>query len=221
MEPEILKRGRWKEAFRKFLLFVSLCCLFCVSFSSDLTSSISYAELLLDPCPTGGQQQHNNSKDEVTGTAAAVTTLTVLEIDSIANTTLLSTTNSSSIVADEGCGGFGSGASNTAWVASIYSAIRVGTAWITGITFEVLGARKSAILGVLLFSVGSFGSSFANELYILYFTRGLISGIGGGLLYALPTTVIDKVFSSHKRVLMALAFSSSGIGAVLLALAGR
>ena len=110
---------------------------------------------------------------------------------------------------------------SVAWVASIYSALRIGTSWISGITFEVLGARKSAILGLLVFSVGSFGSSFANDLYILYITRGLISGIGGGLVFTLPTPVIDSAFSSRKSLLLTLASSSSGVGAILLALAGR
>ncbi|XP_065179439.1 monocarboxylate transporter 12-B-like [Sycon ciliatum] len=206
MEAEILKRG-WKEACRKFLLFVSLCCLYCVSFSSDLTSSVSYAELLLDPCPSGSRGQQNGSGEAVTDTVTVIP--------------LASLTPSQSTVTDSACGGFGSSASSTAWVASIYTCVRVGTCWLDGITFEVLGARKSAFLGLLLFTIGSLGSSFANELYILYITRGLISGLGGGLLFTLPVAVIDIVFSSHKCLLMAFASSTSGIGVVYLALAGR
>eukprot|EP00117_Sycon_ciliatum_P005583 scpid101368/ scgid2038/ len=104
---EVLSRG-WKESCGKFLLYVSLCCIFCMSLSSDLTSGIPYAELLLNPCPSiGGGLQRNSSTEAVT-----VMTLTplALEMNSITSTAL---TNVFSMVSDGECGGFGAGASTT------------------------------------------------------------------------------------------------------------
>ena len=109
----------------------------------------------------------------------------------------------------------------TAWVASIYTGVRLALCWVNGVSYDLFGGRKTAFVGLFLFSIGCLACSFAEELFVLYITRGFISGIGGGIVYNLAIPILDDVFREHKTFLMPLAYSSCGLGAIVLAFLGK
>ena len=109
----------------------------------------------------------------------------------------------------------------SAWVASIYSGVRVATCWLNGVLYDLFGGRKTAFLGLLLFSLGCLSGSFAEELFVLYITRGAVSGLGGGIIHNLAVPILDEAFTERKIFVMTLAFASSGLGAVVLAFLGK
>ena len=109
----------------------------------------------------------------------------------------------------------------SAWAASIYTGVRLATCWLNGISYDLFGGRKTAFLGLTLYSLGYLTGSFAEQLYVLYVTQGAISGLGGGLVFNLALPILDGVFTEYKTFAMSLAFGSSGLGAIVLAFLGK
>ena len=109
----------------------------------------------------------------------------------------------------------------SAWVASIYTGVRLATCWLNGVSYDLFGGRKTAFLGLILYSLGYLAGSFAEQLYVLYITQGAISGLGGGLLYNLAVPILNEAFTERKTFVVTLAFASSGLGAIVLAFVGK
>lgn len=110
---------------------------------------------------------------------------------------------------------------SVAWVASAYTSIRAGTTWTAGVFVEVFGARRAAIIGILLYSAGSLTSSFAGHLYVLFITNGVVAGVGAGLLFGIPIPVINMLFTNRKHILMSGSIACAGLGAIAFALVGE
>merc|ERR1711976_1082776 len=70
--------------------------------------------------------------------------------------------------------------------------------------------RRVIWAGAFISCVGLISSSFATEIYVLYFTYGLIGGIGFCFMY-LPSVVIVGLYFHRKRS-FAMAFSVIGVG---------
>src|SRR3954464_13724106 len=69
------------------------------------------------------------------------------------------------------------------------------SAFFGGLWLNHKGPRVVAITGGILYGLGVFLASFsANKLWWLYFSFGLIGGIGLGLSYIVPVAVLVKWF---------------------------
>ncbi|MCX8092902.1 MAG: MFS transporter, partial [Candidatus Goldbacteria bacterium] len=69
---------------------------------------------------------------------------------------------------------------------------------IAGRFMERLGAFKTIFIGNLFFLTGFLLSSLFENILIISLSYGIISGIGVGIIYGVPISVVSKWFVENK-----------------------
>ncbi|CAH1785202.1 unnamed protein product, partial [Owenia fusiformis] len=98
----------------------------------------------------------------------------------------------------------------TAWPGSLNTATMYLVGPISSMLTNKLGCRPTVILGGVISAIGLGTSAFANNIYHLYTTFGIVTGVGFGIAY-LPGIVIVSQYFEKKRTL-AIGVAASGIG---------
>src|SRR6202167_2783604 len=90
-----------------------------------------------------------------------------------------------------------------------------------GLWLNKKGPRIVALTGGFLYGLGVFLASFsANKLWLLYFTYGVIGGIGVGFSYIVPVAVLVKWFPDRRGLITGIAVGGFGAGAMVTAPVG-
>ena len=95
--------------------------------------------------------------------------------------------------------------------------IFVGT-YIGGRVQDRRGPRTVALVGGVIYAIGTIGASFAHgrgSLPLLVATYGVISGFGLGVAYIVPIAMLQKWFPDRRGLITGLAVGGFGFGAVL------
>src|SRR6202011_3043376 len=91
-------------------------------------------------------------------------------------------------------------------------------AFLGGLWLNRQGPRIVAVTGGALYGLGVFLASFsANNLWWLYFSYGLIGGIGLGFSYIVPVAVLVKWFPDRRGLITGIAVGGFGAGALITA----
>jgi MFS transporter, OFA family, oxalate/formate antiporter len=91
-------------------------------------------------------------------------------------------------------------------------------AFFGGLWLNRKGPRVVAITGGVLYGLGVFLASFsANKLWWLYFSYGLIGGLGLGFAYIVPVAVLVKWFPDRRGLITGIAVGGFGAGALITA----
>ena len=91
-------------------------------------------------------------------------------------------------------------------------------AFVGGLWMRRSGPRVVAVAAGSLYGLGVFLASFsAGRLYWLYFSYGLIAGIGLGLGYIVPVATLVKWFPDKRGMITGLAVAGFGAGALITA----
>jgi MFS transporter, OFA family, oxalate/formate antiporter len=96
-------------------------------------------------------------------------------------------------------------------------ALGVG-AIVGGIYLDRLGPRLVATIAGVLYGIGFIGAGLIQNLYGLYFTYGILSGLGMGLGYIVPLATLIKWFPDKRGMITGLAVAGFGGGAVVTTL---
>ena len=89
---------------------------------------------------------------------------------------------------------------------------------VGGLWMKSKGPRVVAMVAGLLWGGGVFLASFSsNRLWWLYLTYGVIGGIGLGMGYIVPITVLVKWFPDHRGLITGIAVAGFGAGALFAA----
>ncbi|MDB6031635.1 MAG: transporter [Verrucomicrobiales bacterium] len=96
-------------------------------------------------------------------------------------------------------------------------ALGVG-AIIGGTLLDKHGPRKVATLAGILYGVGFIGAGLFKNLWALYATYGVLSGLGMGLGYIVPLATLIKWFPDKRGMITGLAVAGFGGGAVITTL---
>ncbi|CAD5221839.1 unnamed protein product [Bursaphelenchus xylophilus] len=78
------------------------------------------------------------------------------------------------------------------------------------------GCDKVAILGAIIASAGFLVSVMVPALPVLYFTFGIVGGIGYGLIFLPAVVIVGQYFSERRALATGVAVCGSGIGTSLL-----
>src|ERR687893_678508 len=91
-------------------------------------------------------------------------------------------------------------------------------AFFGGLWMNKSGPRIVALSAGVLYGAGIFLASFAQpSLWILYFTYGLMAGIGIGLGYIVPVATLIKWFPDKRGFITGIAVAGFGAGALVTA----
>ena len=90
-------------------------------------------------------------------------------------------------------------------------------AFAGGLWLNRSGPRVVAVTGGVLYGLGVMLASFTERLEWLYVTYGLIGGIGLGLGYIVPITVLVKWFPERRGLITGIAVGGFGAGALVTA----
>ncbi|ELU17411.1 hypothetical protein CAPTEDRAFT_225743 [Capitella teleta] len=109
----------------------------------------------------------------------------------------------------------------TAWIGSIQPCLLYLTGIVSGPLIRRFGWRKVTIFGSILSAVGFASSALANNVYVLYFTYGVMTGIGNGLMYVTSMVAVQHYFDKRRAMATGLAVSGSGVGTLTFGLLTR
>ncbi|XP_042364110.1 monocarboxylate transporter 12-B-like [Plectropomus leopardus] len=107
--------------------------------------------------------------------------------------------------------------SATAWIHSLVDCTTMLCAPVGSLVGNRWSCRVAVMLGGLLSSCGLLLSSFATSLELLYFTMGILTGLGFALCYTPAISMVGCYFHQRKALAYGIAMSGSGIGTFVLA----
>ncbi|EKX51425.1 hypothetical protein GUITHDRAFT_102692 [Guillardia theta CCMP2712] len=102
---------------------------------------------------------------------------------------------------------------------SIASALMLLCSYPAGVLVRRYGMRIVPLVGSLLISCGLFLSRWhlVSSLWMLYFTYGLIAGVGFALTWAPAVIAVNRYFTSKRALCSGLSVAGSGIGTIIFA----
>lgn len=88
--------------------------------------------------------------------------------------------------------------------------------WLGGILEIYLGSRGTALLGGLMYSLGTFFSAFTCKSFtLMLILYGIIPGIGNGIAYGVDVSVAVRWFPNHTGLVTGIVLSGYGLGALI------
>lgn len=107
---------------------------------------------------------------------------------------------------------FGQPKSVTAWAGSLPTAAMYGIGPIASMLTNKYGFRRVIMVGGVMASAGLCISYFAHNLYVLFFTFGVLTGSGLGIVYIPAIAAVSCYFSEKLSIAAGIAASGVGVG---------
>ncbi|XP_050426328.1 uncharacterized protein LOC126836747 isoform X2 [Adelges cooleyi] len=105
----------------------------------------------------------------------------------------------------------------TAWVASLLVGVTLCSGPIASVFVNKYGCRAVTIAGALLASVCLFSSVYATNLFTLYLTIGIGTGLGFGMIYLPAIVSVTCYFEKYRSLATGIAVCGSGLGTFIFA----
>lgn len=112
---------------------------------------------------------------------------------------------------------FGESKSTTAWIGSIFLAVPLLSGPVMSNLVDRYGCRRMTIIGGVLSGIGFVMASFANSVVQLYWTFGVIGGLGLGIGYVTAVCSVVGWFDKRRTFATGIGASGTGIGTFLYA----
>jgi len=112
---------------------------------------------------------------------------------------------------------FEEGKSKTAWIGSLFMAVPLLSGPIASFLTDRYGCQKVTVIGAIIASTGFVISAFADSLFTLFITFGLISGFGLSLCYVAAVVIVAYYFDKKRSLATRLSVCGSGIGTFIFA----
>jgi MFS family permease len=107
---------------------------------------------------------------------------------------------------------FNASEASIAWIGSIGACLMGGLGIYTGKLSDYYGNNRMVFIGGVLIASGFLLASFANEVWQLYLTQGVIAGIGYSFAFIGGVSVVGPWFSKNRALAIGIAVSGSGLG---------
>jgi len=92
---------------------------------------------------------------------------------------------------------------------------------VSGKFIDRFSPKSMMSVGGLLVGIGWFASGFASNIYMLTLTYGIIIGIGVGIIYGVPISVVAKWFPNKKGLVVGLVLTGFGLSPFITAPAAK
>ncbi|XP_075697296.1 monocarboxylate transporter 9 isoform X2 [Rhinoderma darwinii] len=112
---------------------------------------------------------------------------------------------------------FDEGKGKTAWVGSLAAGVGLLASPLCSASVSTFGARPVTIFSSFLVAGGLILSSFASNIYFLYFSYGFMVGCGCGLLYTATVTVTCQYFEKRRGLALGIVSTGSSVGTFIYA----
>nr|DBA15187.1 TPA: hypothetical protein GDO54_004431 [Pyxicephalus adspersus] len=112
---------------------------------------------------------------------------------------------------------FDEGKGKTAWVGSLAGGVGLLASPLCSACVSSFGARPVAIFSGFLIGGGLILSSFAPNIYFLYFSYGFMVGFGCGLLYTATVTATCQYFEKRRGLALGIVSTGSSVGTFIYA----
>ncbi|GME82915.1 unnamed protein product [Ambrosiozyma monospora] len=107
------------------------------------------------------------------------------------------------------------------WIFSIFSFITFGGNLVSGILFDLMGARKLCLIGAAMIVGGLFATANSTKLYQFILGFGICSGTGCALMMAPLVSVVSHYFKRNRGLALGIAMPGASIGGVVWPLVCR
>ncbi|CAD1473627.1 unnamed protein product [Heterotrigona itama] len=112
---------------------------------------------------------------------------------------------------------FEEGKGATAWIASILVGVTLCSGPISSIFVNKFGCRAVTIAGSILASACLLASMWARNIITLYFSIGIGTGLGFGLIYLPAIVTVTCYFEKYRSLATGIAVCGSGLGTLIFA----
>lgn len=112
---------------------------------------------------------------------------------------------------------FGASKSKTAWIGSIFLAVPLLSGPVMSNLVDTYGCQRMTIIGGVLSCIGFVLASMANSVEQLYWTFGVIGGLGLGIGYVTAVCSVVGWFDKRRTFATGIGASGTGIGTFLYA----
>ncbi|MCB0996333.1 MAG: MFS transporter [Acidimicrobiales bacterium] len=106
---------------------------------------------------------------------------------------------------------FDAGKGATAWIAGIATAFLMGVPALSGRFSDRFGARPLIAVGAVLISAGYLLTSIAQEIWQVYLTFGVLTGLGMSCIILPAVSVVGARFVRRRGLAIGAAVSGSGL----------
>ncbi|XP_066591399.1 monocarboxylate transporter 12 [Prorops nasuta] len=111
-----------------------------------------------------------------------------------------------------------SSASVASWIPAILSCLCLALAPITSMLCQKYSCRSVVFIGGLFCALGLTTSYFATSLIHLFFTFGVLTGIGGGLSTTPGIIIVSQYFDKHRALANGICVSGTAAGSFVFPL---
>lgn len=88
---------------------------------------------------------------------------------------------------------------------------------VSGVLTDIVGLQTTTFLGGAIACVGFILSSFAtDEIYVLYFTYGVMTGLGGALAYTPSLTILGHYFKKYMGIVNGVVTAGSSVFTIVM-----
>ncbi|XP_054856938.1 monocarboxylate transporter 9 [Eublepharis macularius] len=112
---------------------------------------------------------------------------------------------------------FEEGKGKTAWVGSLASGVGLLASPVCGVCVSAFGARPVTVFSSFMVAGGLMMSSFAPNIYFLFFSYGILVGLGCGLLYTATVAITCQYFDRRRGLALGLISTGSSVGLFIYA----
>lgn len=105
-----------------------------------------------------------------------------------------------------------------AWVGSISVGLMGGLGAWTGKFADRHGNNYGIALGAALIGLGYLSASFSTEVWHLYLTHGVVTGVGYSFAFIAGVSVVGQWFTTKRGLAIGIAVAGSGVGQFVMSL---
>ncbi|KAK2191869.1 hypothetical protein NP493_44g13033 [Ridgeia piscesae] len=107
---------------------------------------------------------------------------------------------------------FHASAAEISWIPALVGCVALLSAMPVNLICNKFGHRRVTVVGGLLMNTGFVLSTFAKELWVLYFTYGILIGAGIGLSYVPSLVIIGTYFEKRRALANGMTFAAGSVG---------